>query len=190
MSLTPLRETQTRSFWDDQLCQSAAAAALLVIFSIISFGCSPAAPQPEVLVNSQLDLSLGVLGDEWIVETNQGAMLVLRSSNPERQGTIEFLVGPEEEGVNLVAAIAAHQQSIEALPNGSYSGGQELAGPMGTAFYSRGRFSESATTIEETRLLSIHPRSSRLVEMVYSYPAGEDSSERVSELIGIFAEVE
>ncbi|RLE33627.1 MAG: hypothetical protein DRJ61_06855 [Acidobacteria bacterium] len=120
----------------------------------------------------------------------QGKTLVLAPSNPERHGTIEFLVGPEEPGINLVATVETHREDIENHSDGVYSGAQELSGPMGAAFYSRGRFTGADGTVEETRLLSIHPRSNRIVEMVYRYPAGADSSERVGELIELFGEVE
>ena len=167
-----------------------ALATCLVVLSGLGSGCSPSPPPPEGLSNTVLDLSIGNLGNDWIVETNQGQTLVIVSSNPERSGTLEFIVGPEEVGINLVAAVEAHRIEIESRPDGVYSGAQELTGPMGTAFYSRGRFTGADGTVEETRLLSIHPRSSRIVEMVYHYPAGDDSSTRVGELIELFAEVE
>ena len=116
--------------------------------------------------------------------------MIVVPANSERQGTVEFLVGPEEEGVNLVEALDSHRAHIEGLSDGVYSGAQELTGPMGSAFYSRGRYGDGASTIEETRIFSLHPRSSRMVEMVYRYPAGDDSSTRVGELIELFAEVE
>lgn len=172
-------------FWS----RPALAACLVVLFALGS-GCSPTPPLPAGISNTTLDLSIGSLGDDWVVGTNQGLTLVIVPADPERHGTIEFVVGPEEVGVNLVAAVEAHRNEIENRPDGVYSGAQELTGPMGTAFYSRGRFMGAGGAVEETRLLSIHPRSSRIVELVYRYPAGDDSSTRVSELIELFAEVE
>jgi len=162
----------------------------LVILIGLGTACSPTPPPPDGISNTTLDLSIGHLRDDWLVETNQGRDLVIVPSDPERQGTLEFVVGPEETSINLVAALDTHRKEIESRPDGVYSGAQELTGPMGTAFYSRGRFTGSDGTVEETRLLSIHPRSSRIVEMVYQYPAGDDSSTRVGELIELFAEVE
>ncbi len=166
--------------------------SLTILLAVIPLGtgCSPAPPQQTDTSNAELDISLGDLGDAWVIEANLGGTLFLAPSNVERQGKIEFLVGPEEPGINLVAAVETHREDIESRPDGVYSGAQELTGPMGTAFYSRGRFKGADGTVEETRLLSIHPRSSRIVEMVYRYPAGDDSSERVGELIELFAEVE
>ena len=167
-----------------------ALGACLVVLSCLGSGCSPTVTQPNGISNEALDLSVAYLGDDWIVETNQGQDLVIVPSDPERQGTLEFVVGPEETGINLVAALDSHRKEIESRPDGAYSGAQELTGPMGTAFYSRGRFKGADGTVEETRLLSIHPRSSRMLEMVYLYPGGDDSSRRVGELIELFAEVE
>lgn len=167
----------------------AGITALIVVLGMLA-GCTPKTPPPTGVSNPDLDLSIGFLGDEWTVQSNQGNQLMLVPSGDERQGTVEFLVGPEQEGVNLVEALKTHQDHIEGLSDGVYSGGQELTGPMGTAFYSRGRYNQGAVTLEETRILSLHPRSSRLVEMVYRYPAGEDSAARVGELIELFAEVE
>lgn len=172
------------------LPQIPVAITVLIVLTGLGLGCSPAPPTPESLSNVQLDLSISDLGDDWVVETNQGRSLVVVPSGPERHGTIEFAVGPEEAGINLVAAVEAHRKGIENRPDGVYSGAQELTGPMGTAFYSRGRYGDDGTTVEETRLLCMHPRSSRMVEMIYRYPAGNDSSTRVSELIELFAEVE
>ncbi len=166
--------------------------SLTILLAVIApgVGCSPAPPPPTGVSNPELDLSISDLGDAWVIDSNLGKTLVLAPSNPERQGTIEFLIGPEETGINLVAAVETHRLDIESRPDGIYSGAQELTGPMGAAFYSRGRFTGADGTVEETRLLSIHPRSSRIVEMVYRYPAGDDSSERVGELIELFGEVE
>lgn len=163
--------------------------ALIVALGLLA-GCTPKAPAPTGVSNPILDLSIAYLGDEWAVQTNEGSSLTLVPSNGERQGTIEFLVGPEQEGINLVEALDVHRGHIESLPDGVYSGGQELTGPMGTAFYSRGRFSEESMTTEETRILGMHPRSSRMIEVIYRYPAGEDSATRVGELIELFAQVE
>ncbi len=164
--------------------------AILLVVAGLGMGCSPAPPPPAGVSNTELDLSIGDLGDAWVVKTNQGTSLVIAPSDPERQGTIEFLVGPEEEAVNLIAAVETHRKDIENRPDGVYSGAQELTGPMGTAFYSRGRYGDGGSTMEETRILGMHPRSSRIIEMVYRYPAGDDSSTRVGELIELFAEVE
>ncbi|MEN8163982.1 MAG: hypothetical protein ABFS37_07630 [Acidobacteriota bacterium] len=163
--------------------------AILLVVAGLGMGCSPAPSPPAGVSNTELDLSIGDLGDAWVVKTNRGTSLVVTPSDPERQGTIEILVGPEETGINLIEAIEIHRKDIESRPDGVYSGAQELTGPMGTAFYSRGRFGNGDSTMEETRILAMHPRSSRIIKMVYLYPAGDDSSTRVGELIELFAEV-
>ncbi len=171
------------------LIQISAALISLALLAGLGTGCSPTPPPPIGVSNDQLDLSIGELPEGWVVKTNQGPDLIVVPSDPERLGTVEFIVGPEETGINLVSALEDHRKDIEGRPEGAYSGAQELKGPMGTAFYSRGRFTDSGVTTEETRILSLHPRSSRMVQMVYRYPAGDDSSTRVRDLIELFGEV-
>jgi hypothetical protein len=188
----PLLETSWSTF-PRRLKDLDSWIGLTVIICLIvpGLGCSPPPPPPPTgITNAELGLSIGSLGKEWALDTNNQRTLILVPSNPERRGTVEFIVGPEENGINLVAAVNDHRQEIEARPGGVYSGAQELSGPMGTAFYSRGRYDDGDSTLEETRLFSIHPRSSRMLQIVYRYPAGDDSSQRVGELINLLGEVE
>jgi hypothetical protein len=71
------------------------------------------------------------------------------------------------------------------MPGADYKGGQELVTPLGSAFYSRGRYLAGAELVEDTVLVSKHPSSNRLLVISYRYPAGADSSVRVQQLLEI-----
>jgi hypothetical protein len=170
----------------------AAFAACWIALVIAACGRQPQqqpAPAPGV-GNEQLGLHLAAVPDGFVVDINEGDRLELRSANPEEQGRVRFLVGPEENGVNLVAAVHAHQAAIESLPQGIYKGAQELQGPLGAAFYSRGRFLNESGPVEETRIYALHPLGNRLLTIEYRYATADDSSSRVTRLIEVLAEID
>lgn len=105
-------------------------------------------------------------------------------------GILWFAVGPEQEGVNLVAAVQNHKEQMEGKPGADYKGGQELQGDFGTAFYSRGRYVDQGELTEETAVFMIHPSGNRLLTIHYRYPAGDDSSARVEQLISVIGYLE
>jgi hypothetical protein len=74
---------------------------------------------------------------------------------------------------------------MEGKNGAEYMGGQELQGEFGTAFYSRGRYIDEGSLVEETAVFMIHPTGNRLLGIHYRYPAGEDSAARVEELIDV-----
>ncbi len=177
-----------------RLLTRAFPASIFLLTILTCLGCSqqepPPPPEPVRVSNEALDLTITDLGSEWKVTINEGMKLTLAPADPEKEGTVEVLVGPEETGPNLVAAVEGHRTAIESLPEGHYSGARELSGPLGAAFYSRGRFTDGTSTIEETRIFALHPRSNRIIELVYRYPAGDDSSTRVGEMIDLLARIE
>ena len=167
------------------------AGVALVIAAVLATACAPPPPPPDPgISNIDLAIRLADMPAGLVLAHNQGSSLELRPADETVSGTIWFAVGPEERGVNLVAAVKEHQTRIEGLPDGQYQGAQELQGPLGTAFYSRGRYLEGETVQEETVLLTIHPSENRLLKIAYRYPAGDDSAARVEQLIGVLAEVE
>ena len=158
-----------------------------------SLACGqPAEPPPDRgVVNPALGLRLAAVPDGFTVVRNQDDQLVLEPTAEDTSGAVTVNVGPVEDGVNLIAAMDAHQERIEGLPEGDYRGGLELQTPLGTAFYSRGRYrSDDGGLVEETRVLAIHPVEERLLTMEYRYPAGEDSKARVESLLELFSQVE
>ena len=108
------------------------------------------------------------------------------------QGPTLNPIGPQSttEGVNLVAAVKAHQAQMEGEPNGDYQGAQELQGDFGSAFYSRARYTDEGHPVEETVVFMIHPSGNRLLAIHYRYPAGDDSAVRVEELINVIGYIE
>ena len=160
---------------------------LAVVLAALS--CSRA-PVDTSVTNEALGLHFASVPEGFDVVTNEGSMLELAPSGEDSTGRMRFIVGPEQHSINLVASLQADRARLEAMPQGDYKGGQELQGPSGPAFYSRGRYETDGATVEETRIFSIHPSSMRLLTLSYTYPAGADSAQRVTELIGVFAEVE
>jgi hypothetical protein len=164
---------------------------ILLAVALTALTCSQSAPPEDPgVVNAELGIKLVSVPDSLTVVANEGRTLVLKPTAEGAEGSIVFAVGPEQSSVNLVAAVQNHQARIEAMPDGAYKGGQELTGDFGTAFYSRGRFSENGETVEETVLFLIHPSASRLLEMRYLYPAGNDSAARVEQLISVLGQLE
>ncbi len=163
---------------------------VLIALSVVACAGPPPPPPDPGVENRDLDIRLGTVPDGLVVADNQGTSLELRPADENLGGVLWFAVGPEQIGVNLVAAVKEHQAHIEGLPDGDYKGAQELQGPLGTAFYSRGRFVEKGVVEEETVILTIHPSANRLLTISYRYPAGDDSARRVEQLIDVLSYLE
>lgn len=161
--------------------------AVVVTVALLALSCGGPTPPPEptVIQNIDLGITLSGLPDGLVLASNQGSSLELRPSDPLQGGVLWFSVGPEQEGVNLVAAVQAHQAQMEGKVDASYKGGQELQGDFGTAFYSRGQYTEGDELVEETVIFMIHPVGNRLLSVHYRYPAGDDSAARVEQLIEV-----
>jgi hypothetical protein len=163
----------------------------ILVLALTSLTCSqPAQPPDSGIENIDLGIKLASVPEGLAIAVNQGSDLELRPIDESTVGVVRFAVGPEQGAVNLVAATQENQTHIESLPDGTYKGAQELQGDFGTAFYSRGRFTEADSVLEETVLFLIHPSGNRLLEIHYRYPAGDDSAARVEQLIGVLAELE
>ena len=164
----------------------------VVASAVLALSCAgPASPpEPTVISNIDLGITLSGLPDGLVVASNQGSSLELRPADPLVGGILWFAVGPEQEGVNLVAAVQAHQARMEGMVDGDYKGGQELQGDFGTAFYSRGQYTEGEELMEETVVFMIHPAGNRLLGIHYRYPAGDDSAARVEQLIDVISYLE
>ena len=167
---------------------------VVLVLVVSTLSCAeppPPPPPPDTSVeNTELGIALASVPEGLRTTLNEGSSLELRPTAEGADGLVWFAVGPEKVGVNLVAATQSHQAQIENLPDGEYKGGEELQGDFGVAFYSRGRFSEAGTTVEETVIFLIHPTASRQLEIHYRYPAADDSAARVNQLIEVLAELE
>jgi hypothetical protein len=171
-----------------------ATALLSLALALALLSCAqppePPPPPPPGVENAELDIKLASVPQGLRVAANEGRSLELEPVDPAVGGAIWFEVGPEEIGVNLVTAVQDHQQYIEGLPDGTYMGAQELQADFGTAFYSRGRYTEDGAAVEETVIFRIHPRASRLLSIDSRYPARDDSSQRVEQLIEVLSYLE
>jgi hypothetical protein len=160
---------------------------------ILTAGCAAQETSPPAdpgVTNRALGIRLATVPPDFVVAANEEDRLELAPADDEVEGSLRFVVGSEARSINLVAVIQAHQQRIEQLPGADYKGGQEFRGPLGTAFYSRGRFLENDREIEETAVFTRHPSMSRLLTISYRYPAGVDSSIRVQQALEVLAELE
>jgi len=166
----------------------------LCILALLPVACSrnenpsEAPALPETIQNQTLDISLQALPEGWKLLQNEGSDF--RFAPAQSDGEVRIESASAELGSNLVEAVHAHQADIESRDGGDYLGARELSGPLGTAFYSRGRFlDEQGTEMEETVVYTLHPRHQGIIALRYDYPAGtrEDSGKRVQSLMDLFA---
>ncbi len=149
------------------------------------------APAGPAVVNPALGIALATVPPSLEVEYNEGTTLTLTPVEKGRGGQLWVEVHePAAGGVNLVEAVHAHQAQVEAKPSGKYVGARELVTPLGPAYWSRGRWSQDGVTVEETRIFALHPDGRRMLVLAYVYPYGDDSGDRVRELVDVLAEVE
>jgi len=147
-------------------------------------------PPPIVIENPGLRLRLDGVPTEFQVVANGEDELVLEPADPTVEGRIVVRTLDPAVGQNLPAQVEAHQSFIAGQEGGDPRGGQELLSPLGTTFYSRGRYLADGAEIEETAIFAIHPDGDRIVTITYRYPAGGDSTVRVQQLFDVLAVVE
>ncbi len=167
------------------------AVGLVVILGLVLAACgggNDAAPPSTGFNLPAFGLRVDAV-PATLVRVDSGTELV--PVEPSRGGRISLEVWSPDSGVNLIEAIRRHQDEIESRTQGSYFGAQELVTPLGTAFWSRGRWRTSdQEELEETIALALHPDRARILSLRYRYPAGDDSSDRVTELLELLASVE
>lgn len=147
-------------------------------------------PAPMVVENSALRLRLAGVPGEFMTVTNDGDQLILSVADPAIEGEILFANKPPEAGQNLPAELKLHEIVIEEQEGGDYLGARELTSPLGTTYYSRGRYVLDGVETEETTIFTLHPYADRIMTITYRYPAADDSSERVQQLLEVLAVVE
>ena len=168
-------------------------ALFVSIFSACQKPAEEAAPTVvERVENTELGLAIAALTPFFKVASNDGASIELIPSAADGTGRLEIVAGePETGGINLVAAVEDHKARVLERPNGDYKGQREMISPMGTTFYSRGRYQGDEGEIEETIVFTIHPWGDRQLHLVYRYPAGEDTKERLQDqLFDVLGELE
>jgi hypothetical protein len=165
--------------------------ALLLMLMVSCAKSVPEITQSESIsaVNAALGLSIAQVPQDFEVEVNEGDQLILGLREPTAEGQVVFEVRSPNASQNIPGAVKAHQSFIEAQDGGDYKGGQELISPLGTTFYSRGRYLVEGAFMEETIVFALHPTGDRMMTITYRYPAGVDSSVRVQQLFDVLAEV-
>ena len=173
------------------------AVVLAAILSTLAFlitcgeraeNAAPPKPEPTVVEAPDLDLRLSVDPTKFVVVDTSPPSL--ETADPADPGRIAVDARPAEYGQNLPAAVAEHQQELAERDGGTALGAQELVSPLGTAFYSRGRFTSDGKEVEETAVFALHPAGGRMITLTYRYPAGNDSSDRVEQLFEVLGTVE
>ncbi len=98
---------------------------------------------------------------------------------------------PESGGVNLVAAVQAHQRDIQSRADGSYHGSQELRTQLGPAFTSRGSYVKAdGGAVQELHVYALHPRGDAMLRLLTELPSDEDPSARAQTMLELLAQVE
>jgi len=137
-----------------------------------------------------LGLEIGKVPDGFRLVSKSAKDIVLAPKGKTASGRVVISLLPAAAGLNLVEAVHRHQAAVSARPDGAYLGAQELTGPLGTAYWSRGRFTADGKPVEETVIFTLDPSGRRIVSIRYTYPAGGDSRERVRSLLDVLGEIE
>jgi hypothetical protein len=168
------------------------ALAALVACQSSSPPPAPEEPAAVRVESAELGIAIAALPDVFRVTSNEGGSLELSPREDLPEGRLWFDNGPlVEGGINLVDLVNGQRAEFEALPGGSFSGNNELLLPDGRpAYYSRGRFDEAGSQVEEFRIFAIHPTENRLLTVFYRYPAGTDSADRLNDLLLVIGEIE
>jgi hypothetical protein len=149
-------------------------------------------PQAQRVENEALDLALARVPAGLALRDNGADIrLVPGDADAGDPSELRIEVGPDSNfGIDPVQ-LANDQQASFVESGGEFFGAQKLVTPLGPATYARGRFDgEDGSRIEETRAYAVHPTANRLVTLTYRYPAGEDSRERVAQLLEVLGEIE
>ncbi len=171
-------------------------AVLIVLTAAGLAACKqqePPPPAPAVRVeNPLLGVAIAALSPDFVVAAGEAAAIELVPAGEGVAGKVSIVAGEAEVGgINLVAAVKAHKAEIVARSDGDYKGQAEYVTPLGTTFASRGRFSEAGGTVEERVVFMVHPWGDRTLEVIYRYPAGDDTQARLDALMnGIVGELE
>ena len=167
--------------------------ALIVLFAAaaaIACGAreAPAEKPPARIECPSLGIVLVDPPSDLKLVRNDGGVVVLEPT--DKEGTITIARGTAEEDSNLVQAVKDHQAAIEAREGSEYLGVRELVTPLGSAYWSRGRYPEGGKTVEETRIVTLHPSGNGVLTLTSVYPAADDSSARIQTLLGIVVGIE
>ncbi|MEM6794579.1 MAG: hypothetical protein AAF725_11410 [Acidobacteriota bacterium] len=143
---------------------------------------APADAVGETVENQSLGVAIAELPAFFKVVDNSGATIELAPADPAVEGTVTIAASePETGGINLVAAVEEHKADLLAKEGGEFKGQREMTFQFGTAFYSRGIFSEGERILEETKIHALHPAGDRRLVLTYRYPSAEDTAQRLND---------
>ena len=168
---------------------------LSLVVAATASGCKKEPPPPPTVrvENPQLGVAIAALSPaDFVLAANDGASIELLPAGEGASGTISVVAGePEVGGINLVAAVQHHKSEVLEGPDGDYKGQTEYMSPLGTTFASRGRFSSDLGLIEERVVYMVHPWGDRTLQVIYRYPAADDTQARLDALmLGVVGELE
>jgi hypothetical protein len=163
--------------------------ALIVCLVTILASCGGDAPQEPLgpVESAELGIKLARLPAGFQTASASGDEIQLRRSDGTRLEVAERSV---DQAFTLLDLAKEQEQIFLAAPEGEFLGARELVAPFGPAYTARGRFSEGDQRIEESYAFVLRPDGSGVITLFYRYPAGEDSKERVEELLLVLGELE
>lgn len=184
------------------------AAALALCSALGLAGCGggaeepapAAAREPTRLESHEVGIAVEVpAGSSFTSQGTEGGVLRLASEGETTEAgvalgpaTVVYAAEPPQvAGVNLVEAVNRRQDEIEARPDGRFYGQAELGGPLGTAYSTRGGYSEGGEDVEEVRIFAVHPQGDRLLHVTLRYaPVAGQGPARVDQAMRAFGWIE
>lgn len=175
--------------WIKNRARLAVAGLLAAGFVACAGGeTEPAEVPAERIESAGLGLAIEALPANFQLADQSDQALVLEPVGVP--GRVELTVGPTATSVNLVDELNAHAEAIRARAEGEYRGQNELMGPLGSMYLSRGRFRDDAgAMVEEYKIIALHPAGDRPIFITYRYPVGDDSKARGEALIELSGEI-
>ena len=165
--------------------------------SFAAFACQPAADGPSAPPVDQrveipaLGFAFADLPTGCSVTRNEGIEVEIScSSSSGSVGVISLEVLSADEGTNVLVVANDQRDWFEAQPGGVYKGNRELVTPHGAGYTARGRYDEDGQAIEETRVLALHPDTTRILVYRFTYGEGDDTQARVGQLLYLVGETE
>jgi hypothetical protein len=145
---------------------------------------------PQRVASPALGVALADLPEGVEVISADASAVRLTAADGVSGEIVLDVTTPESGGVNLVAAVQEHQAELEARPDGTYHGSQELRTQLGPAFTSRGAYTGDGGAVQELHVYSLHPEGDAMLRLRTEYPAAEDASARAQTLLELLAQVE
>ncbi len=170
-----------------------ASRVLITITLFVLGACAGTAPEAvdasaERVESAALGLAIEALPANFDLAEQTDEAIVLQPVGVP--GLLEVTVGPVVGSVDLIDELNAHSESIRARDEGDYQGQNELVGPLGSMYLSRGRYTDDAgAKVEEYKVIALHPAGDRPFFLTYRYPVGEDTKARGEALIELAGEI-